>query len=122
MIVTSIRLRMGAENEKEFSQTLEWLFSPNQRKPGCLDCRCYREIGGDDSIMVVEEWESEQDFQSHLNSREFAVLLGALNLTKDPNAVALKLLSKISDLDSLKAMRRNNNGLFPQKAHIEFPE
>lgn len=122
MIVTSIQLRMSEEKQKEFGQTLEWLFSPTERKTGCLDCRFYREIGQDDSIMVMEEWESEQDFLSHLRSREFAVLLGALNLTNEPNAVALKLLSKVSDLESLKAMRRNYDGLFPQEAYRGIAE
>ena len=121
MIVTSIRLRMNPEKQREFEQTLELLFGSDGRKPGCLDCRFYREIGHDDSIMVVEEWQSEQAFQSHIQSREFAVLLGALNLANDPSAITLKLLSRVSDLESLKAMRRNNDG-FPQEAYPGRPE
>lgn len=122
MIVTSIQLRMNPEKQREFGQTLEWLFGPAGRKPGCLNCRFYREIGHDESIMVIEEWESEQDFQSHIQSREFAVLLGALNLANDPTAVALKLLSTVTDLESLKAMRRNNDGHFPQTTSAGLPE
>ena len=62
-------------------------------------------------MLLVEEWESERHWRDHLQSREFAVFLGAMILVEKPVAVEFKLLSEMLGVDSLKKMRTSRNDI-----------
>ncbi len=104
MIVTTIRLRTD-EHRNELVQTFRCLYQPKPKTQGCIGRHFYREIGNEDAVLLVEEWESERHWQEHLQSREFAVLLGAMTLVKDPEAVEFRLLCEAGSVDGLKKMR-----------------
>ena len=110
MIVTTIRMQINPDNRNELVQTFRSLYEPILTESGCLSCRFYYEDGNDEAMMLIEEWQTEVDWKKHLQSREFAVLLGAMSLVKDPRVVELKVLSQMAGIESLKRIRANNNG------------
>lgn len=105
MIVTTIWMQAEVESRKELLLTLGSLYQPITKERGCLGCHFYSEIGEDSVILMVEEWESERHWRDHLQSKEFAVLLGAMILVKDRNGVVFNLLTEVSGVGSLKKMR-----------------
>ena len=62
-------------------------------------------------VLLLEEWESERHWRDHLQSREFAVFVGAMILVEKPVAVEFKLLSEMLGVDSLKKMRTSRNDI-----------
>lgn len=109
VIVTTIRMRTDSDHRKELMQTVGGLFQQKSQDHGCLSRYFYREIGNDDSVLLVEEWESESDWREHLKSTEFAVLLGAMSLLEDPKVVEFKLMSQVGSVDCLKKLRITND-------------
>jgi quinol monooxygenase YgiN len=108
-------MQADSERREELVQTFGSLYQPISEERGCLGCHFYSEIGNDDAMLLIEEWESERHWRAHLQSREFAVLLGAMSLMNDPKTVAFKLLSKVSGVGSLKKMRQRLNHSFPEE-------
>ena len=115
MIITTIRLQTDSECREELVQTFGSLYQPISKERGCLGRHFYSEIGNDDAMLLVEEWESESHWRAHLQSREFAVLLGSMSLMKDPKTVEFKLLSKVRGVGSLKKIRQRLNHSFPEE-------
>jgi quinol monooxygenase YgiN len=98
-------MQVDAENRRELVQTFSSLYQPIVEERGCLGFEFYCEIGDDDTVLLMEEWESERHWRDHLQSKEFAVLLGAMSLMRDPKALQFKLLSEASGVQALKNMR-----------------
>jgi quinol monooxygenase YgiN len=105
MIVATLRLQTSQENRTEVTQTFSSLSAPIQTEKGCRSCRVYREVGNDEAVVLIEEWETRDDWESHLQSNKFAVLLGAMSLIDDPSAVDFKVMAQIAGLESMKGMR-----------------
>lgn len=105
MIVATISLKVGQDAQKELLQTFEGLFGPMLTDQGCLGYRVYREIGNDEVVMLVEQWETKRAWENHLQSKAFTVLLGAIGLSKDASTVEFQLLTQTTGLNSLKTIR-----------------
>ena len=55
--------------------------------------------------MLVEEWETEEDWDNHLQSRDCAVFLGAVSVLCRPASVEFKLLSYLAGIEAIRAAR-----------------
>lgn len=101
MIVNTTRINVRPENRKELFQTIGPLLDPIRKERGCVGYRCYVELADENSAILVSEWETQEDWDHHLRSRDFAILLGALNVLANPANIDFKLLSKIAGSESL---------------------
>ena len=105
MIVTTIRLHTTPENRKEILQTFRSLSSPIQSGHGCKSCRIYREVGNDEAMLVIQEWDSKSQWDEHLRSEEFAVMMGAMSLLEKPEAVEFQVLDQLEGSRSVDAIK-----------------
>lgn len=108
MIVTTIKLKTTPENRKEILQTFRSLFDPTQCGTGCKSCRIYRELGNDEAVMVIQEWDSKNHWDEHLRSDEFAVIVGAMSLLQKPETVEFQVLDQLEGSWSVEAIRARN--------------
>ena len=51
------------------STFLEMFGDPVRNEKGCLSSRFYLDSADNNSAMLVEEWETEEDWDNHLHSR-----------------------------------------------------
>jgi hypothetical protein len=72
---------------------------------GCLSSRFYVDSADSNSAMLVEEWETQEDWDNHLLSRDCAVLLGAVSVLCRPTNVEFKLLSYVAGIEAITAAR-----------------
>lgn len=112
MIVTTIRIQTTPENRNELMQTFRSLSRPIQRENGCKSCRIYREDGNEEAVIVIQEWDSKIHWYQHVHSKEFAVMMGAMNLLEQPESVEFQILDQLEDSRSLETIKgRNFKGL-----------
>lgn len=103
MIVATIRLRINQENRKELTQTFGSLSAAILLQKGCKSCRVYRQVDSDEVIVLIEEWETRGDWESHFRSNEFAVLHGAMDLVNDPESIEFMLLNPVGGRELLNS-------------------
>ena len=108
MIVTTIRLQTTPENRKEILQTFRSLADPTQCGIGCKSCRIYRELGNDETVIVIQEWDSKNHWDEHLRSDEFAVIVGAMSLLQKPDTVEFQVLDQLEGSRSMEAIKARN--------------
>ena len=101
MVVATIRLRIDQENRRELTQTFDSLSATILRQKGCKSCRVYSQVNTDDVIVLIEEWDTRDDWESHFRSTEFAVLHGAMDLVDDPEAIEFMLLNPVGGRELL---------------------
>jgi quinol monooxygenase YgiN len=108
MIVTTIRLQTTPENRKEILQTFRLLSDPSQSECGCKSCRIYCELGNDEAVIFIQEWDSRNHWDEHLHSDKFAVIIGVMSLLQKPETVEFQVLDQLEGLRSVEAIRARN--------------
>ena len=106
MIVTTTRMTVPPENQKELTQTVRLLLSQSRGAPGRLSSRLYSEIDSQDKYVLMEEWESRAHWVTYVKSDDFAVLFGAINALSNTAELEFLLLSHTAGLEALSSERR----------------
>jgi len=84
-----------SETRKEFFQTIWPLLDPIRSEKGCMAYRFYVDALDENSAVLIGEWETEEDWTNHIQSRDFAVLLGAITVLSSPSSIDFKLLASV---------------------------
>lgn len=105
MFVNTTRVSVYSENRKEFCQTIESLLAPIRNEKGCLMYTFYQESGDDNSFVLIGEWETRADWDKHLTSDDFAVLLASVMLHSRPPNLDFKLLSYVAGIETVTDAR-----------------
>lgn len=101
VIQVIIRMRVFAVKRKELAQTIVSLIGSLRSEKGCRRCDFYRSMEDENELFILEEWDTRESFDCHLNSDGFRILRGAMNLLKEPyemvfyTVVAEKLSSHV---------------------------
>jgi len=95
VIVNTTRITVRPENRNELFQTIRPLLDPIRSEKGCLTYRFYVDAADENSSVLIGEWETKEDWSTHLRSRDFAVLLGAITVLSSPSSIDFKLLSSV---------------------------
>ncbi len=106
MMMAIIRVTVLPYNSREILQTFQSLTDSIQHQKGCLGCHFYLEMGNENAVCLIEEWETREDLNNHFLSRDFAVLFGATSLLRDSSAIEFKLLSPTAGMEVVDAVRR----------------
>ena len=84
MILVIIRMNVLSEKRKELSQTLTSLSGSIKMEKGCRICDFCQSIEDENRLFLLEEWDTRESLMTHLESKNFKVLRGAMNLLKEP--------------------------------------
>jgi quinol monooxygenase YgiN len=77
-------MRVFAVKRKELAQTVVSLIGSLRSEKGCRRCDFYRSVEDENELCILEEWDTRENFDRHLNSDGFRVLRGAMNLLQEP--------------------------------------
>ena len=105
MIVTTTRMTVPAENQKELTQTISLLLGQSRTAWGRLSSRLYSEIDSEDNYVLMEEWESRAHWARYLKSYDFAVLFGAITALSNTAQLEFMLLSRVAGMEAISAER-----------------
>jgi quinol monooxygenase YgiN len=76
-------MKVLAEKRKELCQTIVSLVSSLRTEKGCLRCDFYQSMEDENELRILEEWDTRENLDSHLNSERFRILRGAMNLLQE---------------------------------------
>jgi quinol monooxygenase YgiN len=84
MILVIIRMGVLSEKRKELSQAIASLIGSVRTEKGCLRCNFCQNIEDENELYLLEEWDTQENLIGHQKSERFRILLGAMNLLKEP--------------------------------------
>ena len=108
VFVNTTRVTVYPENRKEFCQTIQSLLAPIRNEKGCLKYSFYQETGDENSFVLIGEWETRADWDKHLQSDDFAVLLASVMLLSRRPNLDFKLLSYVAGIETVTRARMWN--------------
>jgi len=84
MILVIIRMKALNGKRKELLQTFTSLIVSIRMDKGCKRCDVCQNMEDENNIILIEEWDSQENLKIHLKSGRFRVILGSTNLLQEP--------------------------------------
>ena len=84
MILVITRMKVHPEKRRELSQTIASLVSFTRMEKGCRRYDFCQSTEEENSLFLLEEWDTEKKLMTHRKSEHFKVLRGAMNLLREP--------------------------------------
>jgi len=105
MIVTTTRMKVNSANQSELFQTILPLLGKVRGERGCVSSHLYMDVGDESSSLLVEEWETQADWNNHLQTRECSVLMVAVSVLCYPQSVEFQLLECVAGIEAITESR-----------------
>jgi quinol monooxygenase YgiN len=93
MILVIIKMNVRSEKRSELTQTIASLIGSIRKDKGCKRCDFYQSMEDENELMLLEEWDTPENLQSHMKSGRFRVLRGTTSLLQKPYAMTFHTVS-----------------------------
>ena len=102
-----MRIKVQANKRKDFLDTARMIIEPMLVLPGCESCQISQDLNDTDIAILVEEWQSREDFERHIRSDEFRIILSMMELSSEKPKVKIVTSTNIEGFEAIeKIMRR----------------
>ena len=105
MILAIIEMTVLPAKRKEFLQTIHGLVQSFRKEKGCIKCSAYHDIEDENTICMIEGWETQKELDSYLQSDLFEVLLGTKNFLSGPWEINFNTVSSTTRFETVKKAR-----------------
>ena len=111
--LSAARITVRPENRKELCLTISALLERIRREDGCRTYAFYGEVEDHNSLMLIGEWDTIAAWENHLNSDNFAVLMGSLKLLSHRSNLDFSLLSHVTGIEALARCEKSSEAQSP---------
>jgi quinol monooxygenase YgiN len=105
MILTSLSVVVPPARRQEIVAVFSSLLGPVRAEPGCRRCELYEQVGDDQVLSYVEEWETPEQLERHMRSARYERLLAIMEAAAEPPVLRYDCVSGSRGLDYLEEVR-----------------
>jgi quinol monooxygenase YgiN len=105
MILVTLTIAVPPGQRNDFVEVFWSLLGPVRVEAGCLGCGLYHEIGNEDVLLYVEQWETPEQLERHVRSARYERLLTVMEASIKPPLLRYHVVSGIKGLEYLEAVR-----------------
>ncbi|AMV73766.1 putative quinol monooxygenase [Desulfuromonas sp. DDH964] len=105
MIDATIKMSMPLDKRREILQTIQTLLDPIRNEPGCASCYCSVDTEADHILIFRQEWNTNEDLATHLQSDHFGVLLGVMKLLSIEPEIRFNSIATTSGVEAITKAR-----------------
>jgi quinol monooxygenase YgiN len=110
MILSLIRLLPAAEKRQAMIDILRSMESLSRVKPGCESCCIYEQIDETRAVLYIEQWQTTEALQRHVQSSMYMRLLTAMELCSEAPEIQFHEVSKTEGLEFIEKARAEGEG------------
>jgi len=82
-------MKVLPRKRKELSQAITSLLNSIRKEKGCVRCDFFHGIENENIFCLLQEWETQNDFETYHKSECHKVLQGAAHLLYEPSEIIL---------------------------------
>ena len=105
MIVVHLYLSVSHANRTKIVDAVRSVHGPISVQPGCRKFSLFCDVDNDDALILVEEWDSHEALQKHIQSEDFRVILSLIDHAEKEPEFAIHEVSNTSGLEFLDRSR-----------------
>ncbi len=81
------------------------MLGPTRAAPGCLDARLYSDLDRRKTLLMVEDWESREQFERNLDAAKLNAIVAAIELSSEAPVVRVDKVEREEGVDVLALHR-----------------
>jgi quinol monooxygenase YgiN len=89
-----MEIRVPRDRRPAVLQTLRSVLGPTRVAPGCLDARLYSGTDKLKAVMLVEEWQSREEFEHSLDATKINAIVAAVELASEAPIVRVDTVER----------------------------
>ena len=105
MIIVILRLLVPPEKRSDAVQVIRSIIGPTEADPDCMLCRLYSETEDSDSLVLMEQWTSQEGLERHIRSDDFRKILAMLELARERPEIKFVKVSNTAGMELIKELR-----------------
>ena len=109
MIVFSMQIVAPDERRTEILRTLGSLLGPTRAAAGCMQAQLYADLDKRKTLLLVEEWESREQFERNLDATKLNTIVAAIELSNEAPVIRVDSVEREEGVDAL-ALDRTPTG------------
>ena len=100
------------DKRTEILRTLGSLLGPTRAAAGCMQAQLYADLDKRRTLLLVEEWQSREQFERNLDMVKLNAIVAAIELCSEAPIVRLDSVEREEGVDTL-ALHRSAAGNAP---------
>jgi len=105
MIVATLGIRVPLEKTAEAMGVILPMLGPTRSEAGCVSCDLFSSAEDGSSMVLVERWKSERDFQRHVQSDHYRKVLAWIEMSVAPPEIRFDAVAESHGLEMIETMR-----------------
>jgi quinol monooxygenase YgiN len=105
LIVFSMHIVAPDEKRTALLRTLGSILGPTRVAPGCQDARLYSDLDRRKTLLLIEEWESREQFERNLDMAKLSAIVAAIELSSEAPVVRVDVVEREEGVDALALHR-----------------
>ena len=105
MLVVILRIKVASRHRSEIVNLIQPIIGPTEAQPGCLLSRLYCETNDDDSLVLLQEWRSQDDVDKFIRSDHFKRVLAAMDLASQRPEISFNRVSSKAGMELVEKIR-----------------
>jgi quinol monooxygenase YgiN len=105
MIISLLRVIALSDKRDAIVDVLRSVIDMTQGLVGCLGCACYEEQNNQSAVLYLEQWESKEDLQRHIQSDRYLRVISAMELAIEAPEIVFHEVSKSMGMELIEALR-----------------
>ena len=89
------------ERRTALLRTLSSMLGPTRVAPGCLDARLYSDLDRRKTLLLVEDWETREQFEQNLDAAKLNAIVAAIELSSEAPVVRVDSVERKEGVDVL---------------------
>jgi len=105
LIIFSLEIAASDRVRTALLRTLGSVLEPTRVAPGCRSVRLFVDLDRRRSLVLVEEWESREQFERNLDPAKLNAIVGAIELSGEAPVVHVDTIEREEGVEVLEPHR-----------------
>lgn len=107
-ILVTLRMIVQPEKRRDLLETMRAMLEPARVERGCLSYRLYEDVEDRNTFVLVEEWETRKDLETHIRTDNEQRLLALMDLLSRQPELRFNTVSHTAGMDLIENVLRTD--------------
>ena len=107
MVIVTIRVIVSHENREEVLAIVRSLIAPTHASSGCINFTYCWEIENENALVLMEEWKTQKDLDTHIRSDDFRKILALIDMSSETPQIKISTVLQTAGMEALIASRQS---------------
>ena len=102
MILATLKMIVHPEKRRDLLETMRGMLEPARVERGCLSYHLYEDVEDRNAFVLIEEWATQEDLESHIRTDHQRRLLALMDLLSEQPEVRFNTVSHTSGMNLIE--------------------